>query len=101
GELFRTTIALVLLVAGNITARAACNNQSIDSGDATGQVGVAFTYTITTSNGNPQSYSATGLPPGLSIPNPSNPTIFGTPSARGLYRDILNVTSSGNCTRMK
>jgi hypothetical protein len=101
GELFRTTIALVLLVAGNITARAACNNQSIDSGDETGQVGVAFTYTITTSNGNPQSYSATGLPPGLSIPNPSNPTISGTPTVSGVYSVILTVTFSGNCTRMK
>jgi hypothetical protein len=91
----------VLLLVGNITARAACNNQSIDSGDATGQVGVAFLYTITTSNGNPQSYSATGLPPGLSIPNPSNPTISGTPTVSGVYSVILTVTFTGNCTRTK
>jgi hypothetical protein len=99
--LIKTILPFVLLLAGNITARAACNNQSIDSGDATGQVGVAFIYTITTSNGNPQTYSATGLPPGLSIPNPSNPTISGTPTVSGVYNVILTVTFTGNCTRTK
>lgn len=98
--LIKAIFPLLFLLASAVTGRGACNNQSIDSGNATGQVGVAFTYTITTT-GNAQSYSATGLPPGLSIPNPSNPTISGTPTVSGVYSVILTVQFSGNCTVMK
>src|SRR5207249_938074 len=45
---------------------------------ATGQVGVAFSYTITATN-NPTSYNATGLPAGLSV-NTSTGVISGTPA---------------------
>jgi hypothetical protein len=98
--LIGTLLALLLLLTGNITGRAACNNQSIDSGDATGQVGVAFTYTITTSGGTPQTYSATGLPPGLNPPNSSG-VISGTPTVANVYSVVLTVTFNGNCTRTK
>ena len=96
----RTIFPLLFLLASAVSAKAACNTQSINSGDATGIVGVAFTYTITTT-GNPQTYSATGLPPGLSIPNASQPTISGTPTTSGVYSVILTVTFTGNCTLNK
>jgi putative Ig domain-containing protein len=99
GGLLRTTVALVLLVIGNTTGRAACSNQSINSGDATGQVGLAFSYTITVT-GNPTSFSATGLPPGLSPPDASG-VISGTPTTANTYPVVLTVTFTGNCTRTK
>lgn len=99
GGLLRTTVALVLLVIGNTTGRAACSSQSINSGDATGQVGLAFSYTITVT-GNPTSFSATGLPPGLSPPDASG-VISGTPTTANTYPVVLTVTFTGNCTRTK
>jgi hypothetical protein len=96
----RTIFPLLFLLASAVTGRGACNSQSINSGDATGIVNVAFTYTITTT-GNAQNYSATGLPPGLSIPNSSQPTISGTPTALGVYSVILTVQFTGNCTLNK
>ena len=96
----RTVFPLLFLLASAVSTRAACNTQSINSGDATGQVGIAFTYTITVT-GNAQTYSATGLPPGLSIPNASQPTISGTPTTAGVYSVVLTVNFTGNCTLNK
>jgi hypothetical protein len=96
----RTIFPLLFLLASAVSARAACNTQSINSGDATGIVNIAFTYTITVT-GNAQSYSATGLPPGLSIPNASQPTISGTPTTAGVYPVTLTVNFTGNCTLNK
>ena len=97
--LIETLLALLLLVIGNITARAACNTQSITSGDATGQVGIAFSYTITVT-GNPQTFSAAPLPAGLSPPNASG-VISGTPTTAGTTSVVLTVTFTGNCTVTK
>jgi hypothetical protein len=96
----RTIFPLLFLLASAVSARAACNTQSINSGDATGIVNIPFTYTITVT-GNAQSYSATGLPPGLSIPNASQPTISGTPTTAGVYPVTLTVNFTGNCTLNK
>jgi hypothetical protein len=96
--LIRTIFPLVFLLASGVTGRAGCNNQSINSGNATGQVGVAFTYPITVT-GNPTSFSATGLPPGLSVTDPTNGVISGTPTTSGVYSVVLTVTFTGNCTR--
>ncbi|WP_412542384.1 M4 family metallopeptidase [Longispora sp. K20-0274] len=50
----------------------------------------------TSSNGGTLTYSATGLPPGLSIS--STGSITGTPSAAGAYTVKVTVTSSGGAT---
>jgi hypothetical protein len=66
---------------------------------ATGTTGTAFSYQITASN-SPSSYSATGLPAGLSVDS-STGLISGTPSATGTSMVTLGATNSfgtGNAT---
>src|SRR5438128_1989035 len=64
---------------------------------ATGQVGVAFSYSITATN-NPTSYNATGLPAGLSV-NTATGLISGTPAAGtdagSPYTVTISATNSG------
>ena len=63
---------------------------------ATGTTGSAFSYTITASN-SPTSYSATGLPAGLSL-NTASGAITGTPTVKGTSTVILgasNATGTG------
>src|SRR5207248_2949734 len=64
---------------------------------ATGQVGVAFSYTITATN-SPTSYNATGLPAGLSV-NTTTGVISGTPAAGtdagSPYSVTISATNSG------
>jgi hypothetical protein len=65
---------------------------------ATGTVGTAFNYTITASNA-PTSYSATGLPAGLSV-NTSNGVISGTPTAATTSNiTIKAMNGSGSDTK--
>jgi hypothetical protein len=58
-----------------------------------GTVGTAFAYQITATN-TPTSFSATGLPGGLSV-NTSTGLISGTPSAAGTSTATLSATNSG------
>src|SRR5205807_10439225 len=60
---------------------------------ATGTVGTAFSYQITATN-SPTSYSATGLPAGLSV-NPSNGLIPRTPTAAGNSSLTLSAANAG------
>ncbi len=92
--LIRSVLPLVLLLAGNMTASAACN-ESITSGNATGQVGLAFTYPIV-ATGNVRSYNATGLPAGL-IVDTNTGIISGTPTTAGTYSVTLQATYTGQC----
>jgi hypothetical protein len=89
----RRIFPLVLLLAAAVTASGAC---SITSVDYTGQVGVAVTYQITVANGNPISYGATNLPPGLTV-NPSTGAISGTPTTANTYSVTLSATYNGGC----
>jgi hypothetical protein len=60
---------------------------------ASGTVGVAFSYQITATN-SPTSYSATGLPGGLSV-NTATGLISGTPTAGATFTVTLGATNVG------
>jgi zinc metalloprotease ZmpA len=66
-------------------------------GNKTGTVGTAITaFTITASGGtSPYGFSATGLPPGVSI-NATSGQVSGTPTAGGTYSTTVNVTDSSS-----
>jgi Zn-dependent metalloprotease len=66
-------------------------------GNRTGTVGTAITaFTITASGGtSPYGFSATGLPPGVSI-NATSGQVSGTPSAGGTYNPTVTVTDSSS-----
>ena len=62
------------------------------SATATATVGSAFSYQITASNA-PTSYSATGLPSGLTI-NTTSGLISGTPTAAGVFSITVSATNA-------
>jgi len=66
-------------------------------GNKTGTVGTAITaFTVTASGGtSPYSFSATGLPAGVSI-NASSGQVSGTPTTGGTYSVTVNVTDSSS-----
>ena len=63
------------------------------STSASGTYGTAFSYSITASN-SPTSYSASGLPPGLSL-NSSTGVISGTPTAGGTWSVTVGAANTG------
>jgi|GEM_PF-173389 len=60
---------------------------------ATGATGAAFSYTITASN-TPTSFSATGLPVGVTV-NTTTGVISGTPTTAGVYTATVNAINAG------
>lgn len=60
---------------------------------STGAEGTAYSYSITASN-TPTSFSATGLPTGLTV-NTSTGQITGTPTAVGVFPVSISATNSG------
>jgi len=60
---------------------------------ASGASGLAFSFTVTATQ-SPKSYSATGLPPGLTI-NTANGVISGTPTGSGNFTVAVTATGSG------
>lgn len=60
---------------------------------ASGQVGVAFGFQIVAANA-PASYSATGLPAGLSL-DPASGLISGAPMAAGTFAAAVSATNAG------
>jgi hypothetical protein len=61
--------------------------------NATGTVGVAFSYQISATN-SPTSYGATGLPPGLTV-NTTTGLISGTPTTVGTYDPVHLTATNG------
>jgi hypothetical protein len=59
---------------------------------AVGAPGVPFSFTVTATQ-SPQTFAATGLPPGLSI-NPTTGVISGTPTTDGSYMVTITITNS-------
>jgi hypothetical protein len=93
----------VLLIndAGSVLSRAATvvvnpvqNRPVLTSSDiAVGTVGAAFNYLITATN-NPRSYTADGLPAGLSL-NADTGIISGTPLIAGMSNITLSASNAG------
>ena len=76
------------------TAAFAANPPNINSGNATGTVGVAFSYQIIANQSIPNGgWGATGLPPGVTGPS-STGLISGTPTTVGTYTVHLSATNS-------
>ena len=83
-------------IAANTTLYAQWLNTSppviTSSLTASGTVGAAFTYDIVATN-SPTSYTATGLPAGLSI-NTTTGQITGSVAAAGTYNVTINATNA-------
>ena len=78
----------------NATFQQAAQAPAITSlGTATANQTVPFTYQITASN-SPTSYSATGLPSGLSLDSTTG-LISGTPTSMGTFVATITATNSG------
>jgi PKD repeat protein len=75
-----------------IDVTAAANVTTITStGLPTGTVNIAYSYTVTATGSTPRTWTATGLPPGLTI-NSSSGAITGTPTQAGVFSVSVTAT---------
>lgn len=81
--------------SGNVTITVGTRITITSALTATGLPDTAFSYTIT-STGSPTSFSATGLPSGLSI-NTATGVISGTPPACGPTNVAIEANDGGLC----
>jgi hypothetical protein len=88
-SLFRLMTGLVGLVLAPLVLHA---QQTIVA--TAGQVGVAYSYQVTSNATPPVQYGASGLPTGLAI-NASSGLITGTPTTPGTVVGNVSVTSGG------
>jgi hypothetical protein len=90
--------ALAMSLAGNAFAMGSAPNLNANN-NATGTVGVAFSYQIQATNPPITSYGAAPLPAGLSV-NTSSGAISGTPTTVGATNVVLSATNgSGTGTK--
>ena len=80
-----------------ISAPTAALTASINNVPATGQVGAAYSGSVTATGGTGTlSWSATGLPPGLSVS--ATGSVTGAPTAIGTYTPVFTVTDQSGAT---
>ncbi|HZZ20517.1 MAG TPA: putative Ig domain-containing protein [Opitutaceae bacterium] len=80
------------LFLSNSQATSVVNSAAIAAGTA----GSAFNFTVTATQ-SPKTFSASGLPTGLTI-NPTTGVISGTPAAAGTYAVTVTVGNNGGTT---
>lgn len=90
-------LSFVRLVAAVIATLVLARSATAQTALPAGTVGVAYNYQITTVPAAPAGtvYSASGLPPGLSI-NVATGLVNGTPSAAGSYSGTVSLLSGGS-----
>ena len=88
----RALFAVVVLVLAPLAAYA---QQTINA--SIGQVGVAYTYQVSSNATPPVIFGATGLPGGLAI-NTSSGLITGIPTTAGTATGSISITNSSNQT---
>lgn len=79
-----------------LTALGAAQPPVITSTAASGAFGGSFSFAVVASN-TPTSFSATGLPAGLTI-NPTTGVISGTPLAAGTFTAMITATNAAGST---